>query len=93
MLIISKENLSEKEKANLGKPAPVMYRQIGWMPCVACKDAPQLKKGKMWVGGNSYITCVECKGKGEVPRYQVIDSLTGQEIDYETYGKVIPYGS
>jgi len=71
---------------------PVIYRQIGWMPCVACSDSRRLNKGQMWLGKNPngtdlWTQCPECKGTGEVPRYQILDAVTGEEIDYEAYGR------
>jgi len=72
---------------------PIIYRQIGWMKCVACSDATQLRRGQMWLGVNrhtgfdEYITCPECLGTQQVPRYEVIDTTTGKEIDYEAYGR------
>lgn len=75
---------------------PVLYKQVGWMPCVACSDAHQMrfgqKKGQMWLGHNAngtdlWIDCPACGGKGEVARYQILDARTGEEIDYETFGR------
>lgn len=69
----------------------VIYRQIGWMKCVACSDSRKYA-GHMWVGHDrigqdELIVCPECKGSGEVERFQVLDALTGQEIDYEAFGR------
>ena len=75
---------------------PVIYRQIGWMVCVACSDARKMRfnqlKGQMWLGKNPngtdmWVTCPVCNGSGEVPRYQTLDARTGEEIDYEGLGR------
>lgn len=60
-------------------------QQVGWMPCVACRDS-KLKPGYMWVGRDEWILCPECKGKSVVPRYKLLDPRTGCEIDYERVG-------
>lgn len=70
---------------------PVLYRQIGWMPCIACSDSKRLK-GRMWLGTNragvdEFIVCPVCNGTQQVAHYQVIDAMTGKEIDYESYGR------
>lgn len=70
---------------------PIIYRQIGWQKCVACSDYKRIP-GRMWLGHHrngvdDFIQCPECKGTGQVPRYQVLDARTGQEIDYESYGR------
>jgi RecJ-like exonuclease len=46
----------------------------------------------MWVGydrigQDEVIVCQACHGQGEVPQYQIIDTATGQEIDYEAFGR------
>lgn len=70
----------------------ILYRQIGWMPCVACSDSIRLK-GRMWLGVNRWtgvddmVVCPVCNGTQQVPQYQVIDGDTGQEIDYEAFGR------
>jgi hypothetical protein len=75
---------------------PVIYRQVGWMICVACSDSRTMrfgaKKGQMWLGKNHdgsdiWIDCPVCKGTGETPRYQTLDARTGEEIDYEGLGR------
>lgn len=60
----------------------LIYEQIGWMKCVACKDAPPTHRGQQWVF-SGYIQCPMCNGRGEVPRYKVMDPRSGREIDYE----------
>ena len=69
----------------------VIYRQIGWMKCVACSDSKRLP-GQMWLGltkagFDDFIVCPQCKGAAEVPKYQIIDASTGEEIDYEAFGR------
>jgi hypothetical protein len=70
---------------------PVLYKQVGWMRCVACSDWPRFP-GRMWLGkepNGTDITCEcpACNGRGEVPRFKILDALTGEEIDYEYFGK------
>ena len=68
----------------------VIYRQCGWMKCVACSDSVKYI-GRMWVGYDKLgqdrtIICQACLGAGEVAQYQIIDAATGEEIDYEAFG-------
>lgn len=69
----------------------VLMRQVGWMPCVACSDYKRIP-GRMWLGRtraglDDFIICPECEGTGQVPKYQILDAVTGKEIDYEAYGR------
>ena len=70
---------------------PILYKQIGWMKCVACSDNKCLP-GRMWLGVNErtghdiQIECPECKGTQLVPKYKIVNALTGEEIDYENQG-------
>ena len=46
----------------------------------------------MWVGydklgQDEVIVCQACKGSAVVPQYQIIDTSTGEEIDYEAFGR------
>ena len=75
---------------------PVIYRQVGWMICIACSDSRKMHfnqlKGQMWLGKNTdgtdiFCTCPVCGGSGETPRYQTLDARTGEEIDYEGLGR------
>lgn len=66
---------------------PVLYRQIGWMACVACSDFKRFP-GRMWLGREKNgqditIACPECNGTAQVPQYEVIEASTGKRIDYE----------
>lgn len=69
----------------------VIYRQVGWMKCVACSDFKRFP-GRMWLGltragDDEVIACPSCNGTGQVARFQVIDASTGHEIDYEAFGR------
>ena len=69
----------------------IKYIQIGWMPCVACSDQ-KIKPGQMWLGKNQdgtdiWCACVECQGTRQVPKYKIVDAVTGIEIDYEAFGR------
>jgi hypothetical protein len=71
---------------------PVLYKQVGWMPCVACSDSRRLRLGQMWLGHkrngtDDFVPCPACGGTGEVARHKVLDARTGEEIDYETFGR------
>jgi hypothetical protein len=59
-----------------------IQQQVGWKKCVACSDS-KLRPGMMWIGGNNWIECPECKGKAVVPKYRHLDPQTGREINYE----------
>lgn len=70
---------------------PIISRQVGWMPCVACKDSKRLV-GRMWLGVHrngvdNFVTCPACNGTGQVARFKVFSLITGKEIDYEKYGQ------
>ena len=70
---------------------PVIYRQVGWMRCIACSDWPRFP-GRMWLGKNPngtdiFTECPVCNGTAQVPRYQTLDARTGEEIDYEGLGR------
>jgi hypothetical protein len=59
-----------------------LQQQVGWMKCVACSDS-KLRPGMMWIGGNNWIQCPECEGKAMVPRFKLMDPLSGREINQE----------
>jgi len=74
---------------------PFVRVPVGWMPCVACSDFKK-EPGKMWVGydgigGDLFITCPSCQGKGEVVRYKHISLHTGQELNTEAPGQRFVY--
>lgn len=73
---------------------PFVAIPIGWMKCVACSDF-RTQPGKMHLGyshgEDMVITCPQCKGTGQVERYQHIDVRTGREIDYEKPGQKFEY--
>lgn len=69
---------------------PCLTRQVGWMRCVACSDSI-LRPGWMWLGVtragvDDWIICPECMGTSQVPRYEIVNALTGERIDYEAQG-------
>lgn len=60
----------------------VVQKQVGWQPCIACSDS-KLRPGMIWIGGNNWIQCPECKGTAQVPKVKLFDPATGIEINYE----------